>query len=96
MNDRSFLSWPFFEPRHRELAEALQNWCEDMPESSGDLDVDCRSLVDWLARTVAEEGKINRTDLLLFRVTDDPAEAARLVIEARAERPLDPAARILG
>jgi len=53
-------------------------------------------LVDWLTRTVAEEGKINPTDLLLFRVTDDPAEAARLVIEARAERPLDPAARILG
>jgi uncharacterized protein (TIGR00730 family) len=53
-------------------------------------------LVDWLTRTVAEENKINRTDLLLFRVTDDPEEAARLVIEARAERPLDPAARILG
>ena len=34
-------------------------------------------LVDWLTRTVAEERKINPTDLLLFRVTDDPAEAAR-------------------
>ena len=53
-------------------------------------------LVDWLSRTVAEENKINRSDLLLFRVTDDPSEAARLVIEARAERPHDPAARILG
>jgi hypothetical protein len=53
-------------------------------------------LVDWLTRTVAEENKINRSDLLLFRVTDDPAEAVRLVIEARAERPHDPAARILG
>ena len=53
-------------------------------------------LVDWLTRTVAEENKINRTDLLLFRVTDDPSEAARIVIEARAERPHDPAARILG
>src|SRR5262245_33471842 len=51
-------------------------------------------LVSWLTRTVAEEGKINRSDLLLFRVTDDPAEAARIVIEARAERPQDP--RILG
>jgi hypothetical protein len=27
MSDRSFLSWPFFEPRHRELAEKLQEWC---------------------------------------------------------------------
>ena len=23
----SFLSWPFFEPRHRELAERLRTWC---------------------------------------------------------------------
>src|SRR6266581_4782121 len=40
-------------------------------------------LVDWLTRTVAEERKINATDLLLFNVTDEPEEAARLVIEAR-------------
>jgi uncharacterized protein (TIGR00730 family) len=53
-------------------------------------------LVEWLTRTVAEERKINPTDLLLFRVTDDPAEAARIVIEARAERPEDAVARITG
>ena len=51
-------------------------------------------LADWLANTVAGEGKINPTDLLLFRVTDDPAEAARLVIEARAEKPDDAVARM--
>jgi uncharacterized protein (TIGR00730 family) len=51
-------------------------------------------LVDWLTRTVAEEGKINRADLLLFKVTDDPAEAARIVIEARATKPDDAAARM--
>jgi acyl-CoA dehydrogenase len=50
MTDRSFLSWPFFEPRHRELADELQSWCGDMPATSGDLDGDCRSLVEWLAR----------------------------------------------
>jgi uncharacterized protein (TIGR00730 family) len=53
-------------------------------------------LVDWLAHTVAEERKINATDLLLFSVTDEPAEAARLVIEARAEKPEDPLARTIG
>jgi uncharacterized protein (TIGR00730 family) len=53
-------------------------------------------LVEWLTRTVAEERKINPTDLLLFRVTDDPAEAARIVIEARAAKPEDAAARIMG
>jgi len=53
-------------------------------------------LVDWLTNTVAEEGKIHRADLLLFRVTDDPAEAARIVIEARRTKPEDPVARITG
>jgi uncharacterized protein (TIGR00730 family) len=53
-------------------------------------------LVDWLTRTVAEERKINPTDLFLFRVTDDPAEAAALVAEARRAKPADPLARILG
>ena len=52
-------------------------------------------LVDWLTRTVAEERKINPTDLLLFRVTDDPAEAVRIVIEARAEKPDDAMGRIM-
>ena len=47
-------------------------------------------LVDWLTRTVAEERKINPTDLDLFRVTDDPAEAAGIVVEARRERSPDP------
>ncbi|MGH7580107.1 MAG: TIGR00730 family Rossman fold protein [Gemmatimonadales bacterium] len=53
-------------------------------------------LVTWLTRTVAAERKINPADLNLFRVTDDPAEAVAIVVEARAERPDDPAARILG
>jgi uncharacterized protein (TIGR00730 family) len=52
-------------------------------------------LVDWLTRTVAEERKINPTDLLLFRVTDDPAEAARIVIQARAQKPDDPVGRLM-
>jgi hypothetical protein len=52
-------------------------------------------LVEWLTRTVAEERKINPTDLLLFRVTDDPAEAVRIVVEARAEKPDDAMGRIM-
>ena len=53
-------------------------------------------LVDWLTRTVAAERKINPADLNLFKVTDDPAEAVAIVVEARVEQPDDPAARILG
>jgi acyl-CoA dehydrogenase len=47
MSDRSFLSWPFFEARHRELADDLQRWCEDnlADRYTDDLDSECRSLV---------------------------------------------------
>jgi uncharacterized protein (TIGR00730 family) len=51
-------------------------------------------LVDWLTDTVAAERKINPSDLHLFRVTDDPTEAAAIVIEARAEKPVEPIARM--
>jgi uncharacterized protein (TIGR00730 family) len=53
-------------------------------------------LVEWLTKTVAEERKINPTDLVLFRITDDPAEAARIVIEARRTKPDDSVSRIIG
>jgi len=43
-------------------------------------------LVDWLIRTVAPEGKINPSDLELFKVTDDPVEAARIIVTARDGR----------
>jgi uncharacterized protein (TIGR00730 family) len=43
-------------------------------------------LTEWLERTVASERKVDARDLLLFRVTDDPAEATRIVIEARREK----------
>jgi uncharacterized protein (TIGR00730 family) len=46
-------------------------------------------LVGWLRDTVAAERKINAPDLELFRVTDDPAEAVRMVIEARTSKPAD-------
>jgi hypothetical protein len=40
-------------------------------------------LVEWLTRTVAGERKVDPKDLKLFKITDDPAEATNLVIEAR-------------
>ena len=49
MADESFLSWPFFEPRHRQLAAQVREWCgSGMPAASGDLDEDCRALVSAL------------------------------------------------
>ena len=37
-------------------------------------------LVDWLRATVLPGGKINESDLDLFTVTDDPAEAVRMIV----------------
>jgi acyl-CoA dehydrogenase len=49
MADRSFLSWPFFEARHRELADNMRSWCaENLPEHGDDLDAQCRALVSAL------------------------------------------------
>ena len=47
MADSTFLSWPFFDPRHRELADALQRWCADNLANrfAEDLDSECRMLV---------------------------------------------------
>jgi uncharacterized protein (TIGR00730 family) len=44
-------------------------------------------LVDWLRDTVARERKVNPEDLTLFQVTDDPQEAADLIIAARETKP---------
>jgi uncharacterized protein (TIGR00730 family) len=43
-------------------------------------------LVDWLTNTVAAERKVNPADLQLFSVTDDPQEALRIVLSARAKK----------
>jgi acyl-CoA dehydrogenase len=47
MPDRSFLAWPFFDPRHRELADELQRWCADNLSGrfAEDVDSECRMLV---------------------------------------------------
>jgi acyl-CoA dehydrogenase len=49
MTDRSFLDWPFFEPRHRDLTAALDDWCiRHLPVDHGDVDTACRALVGML------------------------------------------------
>ncbi|WP_304619485.1 acyl-CoA dehydrogenase family protein [Paracoccus sediminilitoris] len=49
--DRSFLDWPFFEDRHRVLAEDLEVWCGvHLPVDHGDVDAACRGLVAELGR----------------------------------------------
>lgn len=61
MSDSSYLAWPFFEPRHAELARSLDTWAaEHVPGLHGaDVDATCRALVKalgvggWLRHAVA-------------------------------------------
>jgi acyl-CoA dehydrogenase len=61
MADRSFLSWPFFEDHHRDLAARLEDWCAaNLPVDHADVDGACRGLVralgraGWLTHTAPE------------------------------------------
>ena len=47
MPDKSFLAWPFFEERHRELSARLESWCDEWIHDAEPSDVDaaCRGLV---------------------------------------------------
>ncbi|MES2844045.1 MAG: acyl-CoA dehydrogenase family protein [Pseudomonadota bacterium] len=65
MVDRSFLDWPFFEDRHRDLAAALEDWCAaHLPVDHGDVDAACRGLVaalgqgGWLRHSGAAAGEV--------------------------------------
>ena len=77
MADKSFLTWPFFEDRHRELSEALDAWCEANLGAVEHVDTDaaCRRLVTLLgeagfaAHSGAEDGKLDVRTLCLIRET---------------------------
>jgi len=77
MADRSFLNWPFFEARHRDLAARLDAWCADhLPVDHGDVDAACRGLVaalggaGWLRHSGAGEGEVlDIRSLCLIRET---------------------------
>ena len=46
MTDTTYLAWPFFEKKHRDLQADLKSWCEDYDfPHSDDVDADCKKLV---------------------------------------------------
>ncbi|MFD2739953.1 acyl-CoA dehydrogenase family protein [Sulfitobacter aestuarii] len=78
MADLSFLDWPFFEERHRELAGALEEWAATtLPGlDHSDVDAACRALVaqlgegGWLRHSGAPAGeRLDVRALCLIRET---------------------------
>jgi acyl-CoA dehydrogenase len=77
MADRSFLDWPFFDDRHRALADEVDGWAEAHLGAidHGDVDAACRALVaelgtaGFLAHTGAEDGTLDVRTLCLIRET---------------------------
>ncbi|MBE9475812.1 MAG: acyl-CoA dehydrogenase family protein [Proteobacteria bacterium] len=77
MADQSFLDWPFFEDRHRLLAQKLEAWCaKNLPVDHSDTDAACRLLVEklgaagFLLHTGANAGEaLDVRSLCLIRET---------------------------
>ena len=77
MVDRSFLTWPFFEDRHRVLADRLDSWAQANLSQLNHTDTDatCRKLVrmmgdaGWLEYSASEAGTLDVRTLCLIRET---------------------------
>src|SRR5438105_4436428 len=75
MSDQSYLDWPFFEDRHRQLARELDTWTAQnvAGHHAGNVDDECRSLVrrlgaaGWLRHATGE--KIDTRAICLIRET---------------------------
>jgi acyl-CoA dehydrogenase len=79
MADKTFLTWPFFENRHRELQASLEDWCDtNLPVDHGDVDQACIDLVarlgndGWLKHSAIDPenpGVLDVRSLCLIRET---------------------------
>lgn len=81
VSDKTFLNWPFFEQRHRELAENLDIWCQkNLPVCHKDVDQACIDLVSklgsdgWLNYSaidpnVTDPGTLDVRSLCIIRET---------------------------
>ena len=77
MADKSFLHWPFFEAKHRELSDALESWAAATLASvdHSDTDAACQELVAMLgnagfaAHSGSEDGRLDVRSLCLIRET---------------------------
>jgi acyl-CoA dehydrogenase len=59
MADKSYLTWPFFEARHRELVDALEAWIDEAPELAEPMAADTDSHSKQFVRALAAGGWLN-------------------------------------
>lgn len=77
MADTSYLDWPFFEPRHRDLAARLEDWAASNlgQIDHSKTDAACRALVQalgdagFLEHSASETGDLDVRSLALIRET---------------------------
>ena len=80
MADKTFLNWPFFEDRHRDLASSLDAWASANLASIDNADTDkaCQSLVralgagGWLSHAAVDpngDAPLDVRSLCLIRET---------------------------
>ena len=79
MADRSFLAWPFFDERHRELAEVLEGWVEaeiaPLEAEAEDIDAACAEILrrlaeaGWVGHATGQSERLDVRTLCLIRET---------------------------
>lgn len=75
--DKSYLDWPFFDDKHRQLAAQLQTWCEQhLPVSHQDVDKACLSLVAMLG----EGGWLQHSSIDPHAKTSEPLDVRSLCL----------------
>ncbi len=95
MADRGFLSWPFFETQHRELADRLREWCSRLPTESADLDCELSNpRAGARQRGLPQAVRRRRQDAPRRAQPRHRARDARLPLGARRFRIRDAGARL--
>ena len=73
MSDKTYLNWPFFEDRHRNWSQQVEEVASELSVDHGDVDASCRALVG----TLGESGILQATS------SDDGAFDVRKLCIAR-------------
>ncbi|MFC5496898.1 acyl-CoA dehydrogenase family protein [Caenimonas terrae] len=87
MGDTTFLDWPFFEQRHRDLARGLDAWAaQNIPQKHGpDVDAECRALVKSLGAAGWLNHAVGTPVTVRPELVEGPARGLRQTQPERSE-----------